>query len=80
MDIICWLLSVLRSPIASQRELCGFHGEKRVEEGEQDDGAHWSPPRDLNMAYTRATRICLFYALGWYIISLYFLWGKSREK
>ena len=80
MGMICWLLSVLRSPIASQRELCGFHGEKRVGEGEQDGGAHRSPPRDLNMAHTGAARICLFYALVWYIISLYFLWGKGREK
>ena len=60
MGMICWLLSVLRSPIASQRELCGFHGEKRVGEGEQDGGAHRSPPRDLNMAHTGADAPVLF--------------------
>lgn len=38
MIYTCWLLYEFRSPVAPQRELSGFHSERRVGEGEQDGG------------------------------------------
>lgn len=42
--------------------------------------AHWTGLWDPNMAFTRAARILLFYALGWHIILLYSIWGKKGRK